>query len=199
MNDYEVSRNTVGAVNEFRAATELRVLYENLYKKKYKTLPFIEDTDATTFAFIASKFKGPEGPKLLEAYFDVQDRFIQENCHPIGMIRKSINKLLPMMAKHTPQPTGGIRIKAHLSCDYCNQYFDWIGDARVLMNPRKCQECVASKRTSAVYFNTRKALDRAPMIKSMQDVPNPEAEDPEDFIERTPTIASLPSVSEDSD
>lgn len=199
MNDYEVSRNTVGAVNEFRAATELRVLYENLYKKKYKTLPFIEDTDASTFAFIASKFKGPEGPKLLEAYFDVQDRFIQENCHPIGMIRKSINKLLPMMAKTPVHDPTGIRIIANLTCDYCAKLYDWIGDARLLMNPRKCPECVSSGKTSQHYFASRKKLDLAPMIKSMQDAPNPEAEDPEDFIERAPTIASLPSMHEDSD
>jgi len=188
----------VGAVTEFRAATELRELYENLYKKKYGTLPFMEENDATTFSFLASKFKGVEGRKLIEAYFTVQDRFIQENCHPVGFIRKSINRLLPAMHKASAPSGGGIRIRVNVACDICFKCYDWVGDARALTNLRRCPECVSSNKQARQYFATRKKLDLPTMIKSMSVPYNEEAEDPEDF-EATTTIASLPSVSEDSD
>jgi hypothetical protein len=198
LKEYEGERGAVGAVTEFKAATELRVLYENLYKKRYGTMPFIEETDAGAFGFLASKFKGAEGKKLIEAYFQIQDKFIQENCHPIGFIRKSINKLLPVMAKSRPRTEGGIRVTVSLSCDACTKLYNWIGDPRALPNTRRCAECISSNKQAQAFFATRKKLELPEMIKSMSAPPNPEAEDPES-IEPPPIINSLPSVSGDSD
>lgn len=187
MNDYELSQGAVGSVVEFKAATELRVLYENLFNKRYGSLPFIEDSDIATFSFLAGKFKGPKGHELIEAYFKLQDRFVVEKCYPVSLIRKSINQLLPLIEKKTTHTPNSLRMKITLSCDDCHRDFDWYGTHKELSNARRCDACRGMKRADNARWAMARPLHETAPLSPVKLMPSDPREEPR-------TVDSLPSM-----
>ena len=86
--------------------------YCELFEQRHGTKAVISGVEAGQLGRLTKSHGKDQAIKIVEAYFKLPDQWIINQCHPVSMIEKQINKILVHMAKKEPErrwleiPTG---------------------------------------------------------------------------------------------
>jgi hypothetical protein len=86
--------------------------YCELFEQRHGTKAVISGVEAGQLGRLTKSHGKDQAIKIVEAYFKLPDQWIINQCHPVSMIEKQINKILVHMAKREPErrwleiPTG---------------------------------------------------------------------------------------------
>lgn len=91
---------------------EVIARYCELFEQRYGIKAAVGGVEAGQLGRITKTHGKEQAIKIIEGYFDLNDQFIANQCHPVGMIEKQINKILVSQSKQEPKrrwleiPTG---------------------------------------------------------------------------------------------
>jgi hypothetical protein len=83
---------------------EVIARYCELFEQRYGIKAAVGGVEAGQLGRITKAHGKEQAIKIVEGYFEIQDQFIANQCHPVGMIEKQINKILVSQSKLHKEP-----------------------------------------------------------------------------------------------
>lgn len=83
---------------------EVIARYCELFEQRYGIKAVIAGVEAGQLGRLTKAHGQEQAIKIVEGYFDLNDQFIANQCHPVGMIEKQINKILVSQSKPHKEP-----------------------------------------------------------------------------------------------
>ena len=83
---------------------EVIARYCELFEQRYGIKAAVGGVEAGQLGRITKAHGKEQAIKIIEGYFDLHDQFIANQCHPVGMIEKQINKILVSQSKLSKEP-----------------------------------------------------------------------------------------------
>ena len=84
---------------------EVIARYCELFEQRYGIKAAVGGVEAGQLGRITKAHGKEQAIKIIEGYFDLNDQFIANQCHPVGMIEKQINKILVSQSKPVQSPS----------------------------------------------------------------------------------------------
>jgi hypothetical protein len=84
---------------------EVIARYCELFEQRYGIKAAVGGVEAGQLGRITKAHGKEQAIKIVEGYFEIQDQFIANQCHPVGMIEKQINKILVSQSKPVQSPS----------------------------------------------------------------------------------------------
>jgi hypothetical protein len=78
--------------------------YCELFEQHHGTKAVISGIEAGQLGRLTKTHGKEHAIKIVESYFELRDQWITNQCHPVGLIEKQINKILVNIAKETKEP-----------------------------------------------------------------------------------------------
>lgn len=132
-------------VEVVRHADLIAEAYEQAFKIRYGTIPFIEKDDAQVFSFLSKNFGLDRGKAIVAFYVSMNDDWFIKHAHNAATLRKNVQKVVADLGVREMRATQGVGLKIEITayCDFagCFKPFAWVGDPRGLdSGPRYCPE-----------------------------------------------------------
>lgn len=133
-------------VFEITTKNALLDLYEEEFKKKYKTKPVYAANDYPAKAMLdIVKNAGDSASDLIRHFFKMNDPWFERTGHSIDTLKKSIPAINASLGKLEAKPQQGqdLKIMKQIICDKCTTYFPWTGMVSVYTSKVEmlCERC----------------------------------------------------------
>lgn len=83
---------------------EVIARYCELFEQRYGIKAAVGGVEAGQLGRITKAHGKEQAIKIIEGYFNLNDQFLANQCHPVGMIEKQINKILVSQSKLSKEP-----------------------------------------------------------------------------------------------
>jgi hypothetical protein len=83
--------------------------------------------------------------QMVEQYFKLADKFINEKGHPAKLMKTNANQIIASLGNKPTVQRQKMVMRIQLACDRCGQQFEWVGDHKELEGNKLCQKCKPTK------------------------------------------------------
>jgi hypothetical protein len=83
---------------------EVIARYCELFEQHHGTKAIIAGPEAGQLGRVTKRHGKDQAIKIIEGYFEMKDQWVTNQCHPVGLIEKQINKILVHLANKTKEP-----------------------------------------------------------------------------------------------